>query len=491
MLMSHRSLQPLAVTLTLAFLVPGVMPRAAAEELSAVLIGIDRYQDSKLRPLDLDRDLRDLSETLLQCGYQSITSLRGEQATRVRIMTAIGKVASRLGGGDTLLIFFAGYWTRLAGNDEGYDEAYLCPFDARADDRTSLIALREIDDILTRARGTKILLVNVLAVSRTLGRDQPLVRPNWKPRSGATIIVCEAKRDRSYESSPASIFTHAIVDALRGETVHHRIIRETDLMAEIGYAEGGEGVVLGLGAIRPIVVGAERTRFSRIGVSKMPSGGRGYYVTFSPEERVANAAGITPLNSLAEVSTDGPQAGIAWHVTCFRDKPSRADREGFSVERAGEIVAMAIARQLSAMRFETAVDLSNPPEDMRVQLSPQMSLDLSRFGFVLRLEGEADLRIAHRSDAQCDKTAATLEVDLTVTAQRERAEQRIYGHRFENRCELEGKGLAGRPQRGKDAASRVLQDFVAEFVRDEKLAADVRRELDQLRGRQEDPETPP
>jgi WD40 repeat protein len=107
----------------------------------AVVIGIDRYQ--QIRPLNTAvSDARRLAEFLgSEHGYDDVPLL--EDATCATLAQELGeRLATRIGEDDRLLLYFAGHGIALDGDDG--PEGFLIPADARADDRTTFVAMADL-----------------------------------------------------------------------------------------------------------------------------------------------------------------------------------------------------------------------------------------------------------------------------------------------------------------------------------------------------------
>ena len=118
----------------------------------AVIIGIDQYQDSRIRPLKCAgadaRAFRDLLVDPTTCGIpeENTLLLLNEDASERAIRSAMGKwLPERAGPNDVAYVYFAGHGAPAvdpAGVKEDGLEKYLVPFDAIMDDlRSSAISM--------------------------------------------------------------------------------------------------------------------------------------------------------------------------------------------------------------------------------------------------------------------------------------------------------------------------------------------------------------
>lgn len=87
-------------------------------------------------------------------------------ATRFEILAAMNELAATLEEDDNLLVYYAGHGTL----DEGADEGYWLPVDARPDDRSNWLSTRAITDHLNRMRARHVLAIVDSCYSGVLSR---------------------------------------------------------------------------------------------------------------------------------------------------------------------------------------------------------------------------------------------------------------------------------------------------------------------------------
>ena len=124
----------------------------------ALLIGVDRYRDSRIPSLRYAvNDVEEMRRTLEAFGFRVITLLN-EQATLASIEAAFRRLAT-LGDKDRLVVFFAGHGESVR-LPKGSEEGFLVPHDA---DRSRLvqtaIPMRDIDRLGERLPPKHILFV--------------------------------------------------------------------------------------------------------------------------------------------------------------------------------------------------------------------------------------------------------------------------------------------------------------------------------------------
>lgn len=106
--------------------------------LYATIVGIDEYQDERVRPLRCAANDARAVATLLSSGIRAedrhIRLMCNQEATRSGILDAIGKdLASAAGQGDLCLIYFAGHGSPETNRKIEDASAYLVAHDTRFD----------------------------------------------------------------------------------------------------------------------------------------------------------------------------------------------------------------------------------------------------------------------------------------------------------------------------------------------------------------------
>lgn len=152
----------------------GVRPPGAAPGYYGVFVGISDYPG---RDNDLDfcaADAQELHDVFVSNRFarsDRVTLLRDRQATRARMLEAIGSYASQVRRDETLVIFFSGHGdsVRSSGERDGSDETIELYDGAILDD--------ELAAALQSVRGRVILVVDA-CYSAGLAKDV-ITRPGW------------------------------------------------------------------------------------------------------------------------------------------------------------------------------------------------------------------------------------------------------------------------------------------------------------------------
>jgi TPR repeat protein len=211
--------------LALLMLVLLPMPASGQSQRRAVLIGIDKYDDANLEPLEYaESDATALALSLKAAGYE-ITLLTGRAAkvddirepTKANIERSLRTVLENCKHDDLMLIAFVGHGLRFK-NKSG---AYLCPKNAKAvaDEVGTLISLDEIAKNLGNcaARG-KVLLVDACRGAAVGGGDIDGGLIAAAPKGVLALISCSAG-ERSWEhgSLKHGLFCFHVLQGLKGK----------------------------------------------------------------------------------------------------------------------------------------------------------------------------------------------------------------------------------------------------------------------------------
>jgi uncharacterized caspase-like protein len=203
----------------------------------AIIVGIGAYQDKRIPPLTYARaDAMGLREVLADPNFgafpeQNIRLLLDGDATLRAIKGAIGRWLFTEAGKDaTVLVFFAGHGgleSDKAGHEADGMSKYLLPWDADPDDLFSTgLSDTEFQRLLNaiQARSVVVFLDACYAAGVTQrGARNIEIRGNPYARlsegEGRLVIASAKPNQRSWEheSLGHGIFTHHLLEALRGE----------------------------------------------------------------------------------------------------------------------------------------------------------------------------------------------------------------------------------------------------------------------------------
>lgn len=204
----------------------------------ALLVGVNDYARTALTDLrGAENDVRDLAGLLRAGGYR-VTALTTDadslgtngpssRPTAANVRASFRAVVADLRPGDTFVFAYSGHGVAL----DSPPRMYLCPADAKLDDRASLVALAEVADALADERLAKVPKVLFLDACRNdpfLSRDAGTPKPDRPkieliPRNLAVVFSC-AEGQRAYEcrKRPHGLFFDQLLDGLRGRAANAR-----------------------------------------------------------------------------------------------------------------------------------------------------------------------------------------------------------------------------------------------------------------------------
>ncbi len=117
-----------------------VQTAEAAGQRYALLVGVGDHEDTQPPELKLEgppNDLTAMEKALRKWGFNQITILRDAEATREKILTALGQLVKNAEKGDHVLFYFSGHGTSSidpqfgAGLDLPHTTGALLPYDAK------------------------------------------------------------------------------------------------------------------------------------------------------------------------------------------------------------------------------------------------------------------------------------------------------------------------------------------------------------------------
>lgn len=178
-----------------------------------------------------------------------------------------------------------------------------------------------------------------------------------------------------------------------------------------------------------------------------------YYVDYQPQK---------------DVKADALQAArqrFEFEVEVFGDRPPQKVATGFGIDRAGELVAAALALQLDAIGFQVSIDLSNALEELRERLGERFKLAGKSLAKRFIIGGEVSF-IARLDRLENRFTAV---VDLEVLVQLKmagNAAKKIYERRFQQRATQPDVNLGNWTGEARGLALRALNAWVRDLLAD-------------------------
>ena len=245
--MSYRRASQSVRRIALAVLALGLVaspgraqpPESEAGHKYALLIGISHYSskgsiDLRCRSRYPERDVEELRDVLLACGYERdnvwvMTNRKGEKEPQFypladNISDKLELFLQNRSPQDSVLIAFAGHGVQFLNERE----CYLCPVDARLDDRKSLISLGAVYDRLQACKaGVKVVLVDACRndptldparSAKVLNLESVRFQPEEPPTGTAVLCSC-SKGQVAFEDEELQhgVFFHFLIKGLGGE----------------------------------------------------------------------------------------------------------------------------------------------------------------------------------------------------------------------------------------------------------------------------------
>jgi formylglycine-generating enzyme required for sulfatase activity len=150
-------------------------PPAVVGPYKALLIGISKYNDSKLDLITPRRDAEELAKVLKKYyGFQSVTTLFDKQASREAMKRALYRLGDTAGENDSVLIYYAGHGDL---DQRNRNSSWWIPADARSGKPETYIMDAEVVSELKTIKAKHVLLISDSCYSGTVfanfrGTDQ-------------------------------------------------------------------------------------------------------------------------------------------------------------------------------------------------------------------------------------------------------------------------------------------------------------------------------
>ncbi len=225
-----------SLSLIIAILVVAtVSPVTRAGENYAFLVAAGNYDKKELNPLKYScADVIAFRDSLLQAGFKRehiVLMHDGEPRLEPRYLPEAKKINEEFGlllgqveEDDSIIVALAGHGVQF----EGEKTNYFCPTDAKLGDRTTLIELDKIFELLKSCPATrKLLLVDAcrndpqseLSRSRQTVKLESVTRPNVEavPEGIVALFSCR-ERQKSFEHPELKhgLFFHSILEGWKG-----------------------------------------------------------------------------------------------------------------------------------------------------------------------------------------------------------------------------------------------------------------------------------
>ena len=225
--------------------------------------------------------------------------------------------------------------------------------------------------------------------------------------------------------------------------VHPRLVRQRARVRRFADAElalGGMprekgGPVWPAGARRPAAVQRER-----------------YYVDYQPTETL-------PLEELAKARGD---EAVYAQVARFDQHEAIDLDDGFNVARGGQVLAVALSRQLEKAGLSVGLELR---PGLRARVAREFpAVDVSTFRVRLRVTGTVQFTVEHSHKDEKYVTEARLDTSVFIYGQADGAEIGVFQKRIRTHAQSHGPTYASRGSRALDVARQAVEKWVAALL---------------------------
>lgn len=217
------------------------------ENSYALIIGLDRYEDPSIIPLDYAvADAEAISEVIQKFGFPEdhITVLKNEQATRENILRAFSEISAKTERDDRILLYWAGHGETEEVVDG--DIGYLLPYDTEYENMFfTAISMENMRQLSRRPEAKhQMFLIDacyggLAATTRSAGGREDFARQRLieKTQTQAIQIITAGGKGEQVVESPNwghSAFTKAFLEGmeeLKADRNRDGLINGTELYA--------------------------------------------------------------------------------------------------------------------------------------------------------------------------------------------------------------------------------------------------------------------
>lgn len=212
---------------------------AQGQDKYAVLIGVEAYDPSVLGPLEYaEDDAIELGESLQELGFKAKVMTgqsrisTGKPSSPQKILRILKTQMNNCADGDTIVISLSGHGLQYESDKpdrDGVRETYFCPEDANPNDKSTLLPMKDVVELLRQCKASrKLMLIDACRneFSATSGSKKAvaqlkLASVHETRRSipgGMTVLYSSSQDQFSFEDDDLehSVFSYFIIKYLKG-----------------------------------------------------------------------------------------------------------------------------------------------------------------------------------------------------------------------------------------------------------------------------------
>lgn len=228
----------------LAILLASYVAPLAAQDKYAVLIGVESYNEEFFSPLDYSEDdALALSQSMTQLGFETQVITSQSRSSRLKpnspekIVKALRVQMANCMSGDTMIVSLSGHGIQFADEPldaEGTRETYFCPEDADPNDKSTLLPISQVIDMLAGCEASrKLLLIDACrnefdarSGQNKAGRKIELEAVHEVRRNipGGMTVMFSCDQDQfswEHDQLGHSVFSYFVINYLNGKAQSH------------------------------------------------------------------------------------------------------------------------------------------------------------------------------------------------------------------------------------------------------------------------------
>jgi HEAT repeat protein len=418
---------------------------------------------------------------LRRLALQRLSRLRPEEMPAELVKTAgaiINDAAENAALRETAIIAFA---SLSPTTNDLINPALLVPVIRNPQEGPALreAAVESLGRLGTKAAATTEALLTVLKDNRqdaSLRATIPLALATINPQAEAVAVVLIALLKDEHEDKNVRLAACRALGAVDSQdaglalTAIVRTTQDMDLRREAEWAstfrssrlKERDGPITSIESRYSIHPGhrdeprqVPPTVTARVGTRRMAGRFLGDpYLAFEPRE----GSGMAALKAAG-------RDVLGFHVREFEQPPAVA-ASGFQVDRAGQIVAVAIARQLDVWGFEVALEIER---ERLIGDAPSNGPKPPARPLLVEVSGKLRLEVDHLPGKGRDDTTARLEAKVVIAGVKGGRRQVLFERSFQEIETIAAERRAGRSERGEKTASIALGRFVQKLLADPEL----------------------